>query len=114
MANTRTFQRSFAGGEIAPEMLGRVGDPRYQSGAARLRNFISTPQGVARRRPGTAYVATTYLSGREVLAPFRYSVTDALVLGMGVGYFRFYKNGEPILYADPRVVASVTAAEPAV
>ena len=110
MANTRTFQRSFAGGEIAPEMLGRVGDPRYQSGAARLRNFISTPQGVARRRPGTAYVATTYLSGREVLVPFRYSVTDALVLGMGVGYFRFYKNGEPILYADPRVVASVSAA----
>lgn len=107
MANTRTFQRSFAGGEIAPEMLGRVGDPRYQSGAARLRNFIATPQGVARRRPGTAYVATTYLSGREVLVPFRYSVTDALVLGMGVGYFRFYKNGEPILYADPRVVASV-------
>ena len=45
MPNTRILQRSFAGGEMSPEMYGRIDDVKYQTGAAKMRNFIATPQG---------------------------------------------------------------------
>jgi hypothetical protein len=59
MANMRTYNRSFAGGEISPEMFGRIDDSRFQSGAATLRNFIASPQGPAENRAGFAYVNAT-------------------------------------------------------
>ena len=43
MPNTRILQRSFAGGEMSPEMYGRIDDVKYQTGAAKMRNFIATP-----------------------------------------------------------------------
>ena len=56
MANTRIFHRSFAGGELSPEMFGRIDDVKFQTGASKVRNFIVTPQGPAENRPGFAYV----------------------------------------------------------
>ena len=44
MPTTRNYLRSFAGGEISPEMFGRIDDIRYQTGAATVRNFIPKPQ----------------------------------------------------------------------
>ena len=52
MATTRTFNRSFSGGELSPEMFGRIDDQKFQSGAAKLQNFIALPQGPAANRPG--------------------------------------------------------------
>lgn len=56
MPNTRTLQRSFGGGEISPEMYGRIDDVKYQTGLATCRNFIPKPQGVVENRSGTSYV----------------------------------------------------------
>ena len=37
-------------------MFGRIDDTKFQSGAAKLRNFIALPQGPAVNRPGTKFV----------------------------------------------------------
>jgi hypothetical protein len=98
MANTRTLNRSFAGGEISREMYGRIDDVKYQSGAALLENFIATPQGPAENRPGFAYVNSTKNNAVARLIPFTFSPTQTMVIEIGEGYFRFHTDGETLLY----------------
>ena len=45
MPVTRSFKQTFSGGEISPEMFGRIADNKFQQGAALVRNFIVKPQG---------------------------------------------------------------------
>jgi len=96
MANTKTFTRSFAGGELSAAMFGRIDDAKYQSGAAVLRNFIATPQGPAENRPGFAYVNATKTNGVVRLIPFLYSGTQTMVLEFGEQYIRFHTQGETL------------------
>lgn len=98
MANTRTFNRSFAGGEMSPEMFGRIDDVKFQTGAARLRNFIATPQGPAENRPGLAFVRAVKDSTKKTrLIPFTYSTTQTMVIELGAGYIRFHTQGATLL-----------------
>ena len=98
MANIRTLQRSFSGGEISPEMFGRNDDAKYQSGLARCRNFITKPQGPAENRPGFAFVRAVKDSTKKVrLIPFTYSTTQTMVIEMGPGYFRFHTQGATLM-----------------
>jgi len=103
MPSTRIYTRSFAGGEIAPEMYGRIDDVKYQSGAAMLRNFVTKPQGPAYNRPGTAFVRETGNSGKKSrLIPFVFSTTQAVVIEIGVttgtaSFFRFHAQGGTLL-----------------
>jgi hypothetical protein len=87
--NTRVYQKSFAGGEIAPEMFGRIDDVKYQNGAAKLRNMLVKPQGAARKRPGFEFrksTTRTQFSGTDTrttksrLIPFVFAVDEAVVL----------------------------------
>jgi len=96
MPNTRIYNRAFNGGEIAPDMFGRIDDARYQAGAAELRNMIALPHGPAARRPGMQYVANTKNNGVARLIPFSASVDDSLILEMGAGYIRLHDNGAPV------------------
>ena len=41
MPVTRNFKQAFSGGEISPEMFGRIADNKFQQGAATMRNFIA-------------------------------------------------------------------------
>lgn len=93
--NTRLFLRSFAGGEISPEMFGRIDDVKFQSGAARVLNFISLPHGPVKNRPGLRYVNTTKDSGakKSRVLPFTFSAEDTRIIELGAGYFRVYNNG---------------------
>ena len=98
MPTTRTFNRSFAGGELSPEMFGRIDDQKFQSGAAKLRNFIALPQGPAVNRPGTSFVREVKTSAnRTRLIPFTYSTTQTMVLEFGNGYIRFHTQGATLL-----------------
>lgn len=98
MANTRNLQQSFGGGEISPEMFGRLADAKYQSGLALCRNFIVKPHGPAENRPGYAYVNTVKDSSKKVrLIPFTYSTTQTMVIELGAGYFRFHTMGATVL-----------------
>lgn len=110
MANIKTLQRSFAGGEVSPEMYGRSDDTKYMSGAATMRNFICKPQGPAENRPGFAFVgATKYTDKKARLIPFTYSTTQTMVLEMGEEYFRFHSQGLTLLVGTPDAWATTTA-----
>ena len=98
MPTTRTFNRSFAGGELSPEMFGRIDDQKFQTGAAKLRNFIALPQGPAVNRSGTKFVRAVKDSTKKTrLIPFTYSTTQTMVLEFGQGYIRFHTQGETLL-----------------
>jgi hypothetical protein len=101
MANMRVFKPSFGGGELSPEMFGRIDDAKFQNGAASIQNFITTPLGPAEKRPGFEYVNTTKNNGAARLIPFVYSATQTMVVEMGAGYFRFHTNGETLLAGTP-------------
>jgi hypothetical protein len=86
MANTRLIQRSFSGGELSPEMFGRIDSAIYQNGAGLMRNFIARPQGPAAKRPGFRYVTTT--KGQQTgdyarLISFTYSTTQTMAVELG-------------------------------
>ena len=98
MANIRTLERSFGGGELTPEFFGRIDDVKYQSGLAKCRNFITLPHGPTTNRPGTAFVREVKFSNlRTRLIPFSYSTTQTMVLEFGQEYIRFHTNGATLL-----------------
>lgn len=98
MANVKTLERSFAGGEVTPEFFGRIDDVKYQTGAAKMRNFIALPHGPAVNRPGFAFVREVKNSGAATrLIPFTYSNDQTFVIELGAGYFRFHTQGATLL-----------------
>lgn len=98
MGRIKTLERSFGGGELSPEMFGRIDDSKYQSGLALCRNFITKPQGPAENRPGFAFVREVKDSTRAVrLIPFTYSTTQTMVIELGAGYIRFHTQGATLL-----------------
>lgn len=83
--NTRVYQKSFGGGEIAPEMFGRIDDVKYQNGAAKMRNFVVKPQGAAKFRPGLEYRSSTNRANdvrttKSRIIPFSFSLTQSVIV----------------------------------
>jgi hypothetical protein len=110
MPSTRIYSRSFAGGELSPEMFGRIDDVKFQTGAAKLRNFIATPQGPAENRPGTQFVAEAKDSTKRTrLIPFTYSTTQTMVLEVGNQYIRFHTQGATLQAGSPAAYNGATA-----
>ena len=107
MANVRTLQRSFAGGEVTPEFYGRIDDAKYASGLAICRNFVTKPHGPAENRAGFKFVREVKDSDKKVrLVPFTFSTTQTMVLEMGEEYFRFHTQGATLMDGnDPYEVA---------
>lgn len=99
---TRLLHRSWASGEMSPEMFGHVDDRQFHSAARRLRNFIVMPQGPAKRRPGFQHVAEAGDSTKRVrLFKFAFSAEQNIAVEAGEGYFRFHADGEPLTYTTP-------------
>ena len=98
MPNTRTLQRSFAGGEVTPEFYGRIDDVKYQTGLATCRNFVVFPHGPVGNRAGTRFVREVKDSAKKTrLIPFTYSTTQTMVIEMSPGFFRFHTQGGTLL-----------------
>jgi hypothetical protein len=110
MANVRTLKTSFAGGVMSPEMFGRIDDQKFQSGAAKLRNFIALPQGPAENRAGFGFVRAAKSNSVQCrLIPFTFNTTQTMVLEMGAGYFRFHTNGSTLLAGSPAAYNNATS-----
>jgi hypothetical protein len=98
MANFRTIQQSFAGGEIGEDMYSRVEDGKHRTGAARVRNMIVRPTGTVASRPGFKLVAETKTSADQSwLIPFRVSATETIHLEFGEAYIRFHTEGGAVV-----------------
>ena len=101
MPTTRTFKQAFSGGEISPEMFGRIADNKFQQGAATMRNFIAKPQGPAQNRPGFSFVREVKNSAKSTrLLSFTFNTTQTMVIEMGDQYFRFHTEGLTLFYSD--------------
>lgn len=94
MAQIRTLARSFAGGEISPEMFGRIDLSKFQTGLTLARNFEILPHGPARNRAGTEFVRETKTSAKKTrLVPFSFNTQQTFALEFGDGYIRFHTGG---------------------
>jgi hypothetical protein len=94
MAMIRSLNRSFAAGEISPEMFGRIDLAKFQTGLARARNFEVLPHGPARNRAGTEFVrAVKDGTKRTRLIPFSFNTQQTFALEFGHGYIRFHTLG---------------------
>lgn len=101
MANIRIFKQSFAGGEIAPEMFGRIDDVKFNNGLRLCRNFVVKPQGAIENRAGFEFVRPVKFEDRRTrLLPFYYTNEQTLVIEMGAGYCRFHTFGATVLDAS--------------
>ena len=114
--STKHLLRSFAGGEITPELAGRLDLVKYQTGLALCRNFVTLPHGPAARRPGTEFIAQVKDSTRKVrLIPFTFSADQTAVLEIGHEYIRVHINGGALLEVNQTItliaanVVTVTA-----
>ncbi len=104
----KTLIRSFAGGEITPELFGRVDLPKFQTGLATCLNFLVLPHGPVSVRPGFGYINATKVAGEASrLIPFSYSTEQAFAIEIGAGYFHWHTQGATL--AHPVAVAWLTA-----
>jgi len=92
---------SFNAGEFTPKIAERIDTEKYQSGCKHLENFLPLIYGTAERRPGTIFVAASYIKGQFVrLIPFVYSSTIAYLTEMGDEYERFFYDDAVIEAID--------------
>lgn len=105
--STKHLLRSFAGGEITPELAGRLDLVKYQTGLSLCRNFITLPHGPAVRRTGFEFVNEAKDSTKQVrLVPFVFSATQTAVLEFGHLYIRVHIDGGTLL-EDTVAISSI-------
>ncbi len=110
----KTLWRSFAGGEITPELFGRFELTKFQTGLRKALNFITLPHGPAVRRPGTRHVLEVRDSSKPVwLIPFAFSAEQTMVLEFGHQYIRFHTQGSTLVETGLPITA-ITQANPGV
>jgi hypothetical protein len=104
----KSLARSFAGGEIAPEMFGRLDLGKYQTGVQLALNFRTLAHGPAARRPGFYYVNEAADSTAAVrLIPFVFSATQAMIIELGAATARFHNSSGTVLEAAQAIVSIV-------
>lgn len=107
-------QRSFTGGELSPKLRSRVDFLKYQSAAAKVRNFISLRHGGLVNRPGTSFINPTKFNDKITrLIPFEAGSNGNYVLEFGHMYFRVFKNGSLIKFGG-EVITSIGVVGPVV
>lgn len=110
--NQRPLVRSFAGGEITPELFGRIDLTKNQTGLETALNFEILPHGPAQNRAGFQYVLEVKDSTRPAkLIPFAYSATQTFAIVMNAGKFRFHTEGGTLIETGKNIT-TITQASP--
>ncbi len=98
MPNIRTIRTSFVGGEVAPELFGRVDLDKEQAALALCRNFIVLPQGPVMNRGGFRFVDVVGNPAlRTRLIAFSFSNAQTFALQFGQGFIRFHTLGGTLM-----------------
>ena len=107
-------QRSFAGGEIAPNLYARVDFNRFQTSLRTCRNFIVQKHGGAANRPGTQFVNlalnTLSSTAKTRLIPFSAGLGSNYVLEFCTNKIRFIKDDAYILQTGFNIITITNAA----
>lgn len=89
---------NFNAGELTPLLSAREDLAKYQNGCLVMENMIPYPQGGARKRPGTKFIAEVKSSTLKTrLIPFEFSTSQSYVVEAGNQYVRFYTDDAQIL-----------------
>jgi hypothetical protein len=117
------MQTSFVGGEVSPQLYGRVDLAKYKNGASTMRNMFVNYRGGASSRAGTAYVGMckqgapnlggTATSNPPRDIPFQFSLTQGYALEFGDQYMRIKSNGAYVI-ENTKTITGITRANPAV
>lgn len=92
-----TLVSSFNAGELSPYLEARSNLDKYRNGCRVLENFVITPYGPANRRGGLVYRGEAKSSATRCrLYGLNLTEQTRIILELGVGYIRFWKNGELI------------------
>lgn len=114
MPSVKELTRSFAGGEITPEMYGRLDNVKFQTGLALCRNAIVLPHGPVTKRAGFGFAN---VAGHATYTPrlisFAFSASQTMVLEFGHLYIRFHTQGGTLLEANKNIT-NVSQANPGV
>src|SRR5581483_10258065 len=116
----KTLTRSYAGGEIAPELFGRLDQVKYQTGLAQALNFEILPHGPARNRAGFGFVNEVKFSAKRTrVIPFNFgsgssSSTQTYILELGDQYIRIHTQGATLLSGTSKNITGITQANPGV
>ena len=109
MAKQVLQRLSFTAGELTPWLAGRADLDPVSRGASRLINFLVSPFGGLRRRPGTRLVARAGCrEGMVRLVSFKYSTGVQFMLEVGRGYVRYFKNGALLTDTEGGVLETLT------
>lgn len=102
MSSSKELVRSFAGGEITPEMYGRLDNVKFQTGLAQCLNAYILPHGPATKRPGLEFVDYAGDSATAVrIIPFVYSADQSMVIELGAAYIKFHTLGAVLQAGSP-------------
>lgn len=105
---------NFTAGELSPRLYGRVDLAKYQNGARELTNMVVLPQGGARKRGGSQYIARVRGDAAEArLVEFTFSTTQSYMLEVGSGYIRFFKDRGAI-FDRSATITGISQGNPAV
>lgn len=90
-----SLQNSFTTGEMDPKLRARSDIDQYRSGLAKATNVTIQPQGGAKRRPGSRYVATLPGNASQGvrMIPFEFSTTTSYMLVFVPGRMYVFKDG---------------------
>ena len=110
----KLLQSSFAKGEIAPSLYGRVDVAAYSIALRTARNVRIRSAGAVENRPGLQFVGSckdhTYAPR---LIPFSFKTTDSYQLEMGNTYMRVIRSGAYVT-ETAKNITGITAANPPV
>lgn len=113
MSSSKLLTRSFAGGEITPEMYGRLDNVKFQTGLALCLNAYVLPHGPVTKRPGTGFTNVAGDSTQKVrVIPFAFSADQTMVIEAGHGYLKFHTQGATLQRGTPAAYSGATAYTP--
>jgi len=110
----KLVQPSFASGEIAPRLYGRVDISKYAIALRTAKNAIVYPSGGIANRPGTKFVGPAKAHSTNVrLIPFEASSSDTYALEFSNLAMRPIRNGGHVL-ETAKTISGATSANPVV
>lgn len=113
MSSSKTLVRSFAGGEITPEMYGRLDNVKFQTGLALALNAFILPHGPVTKRTGFGFVDYAGDSTQAVrIIPFAFNAEQTMVIELGAGYVKFHTQGATLQAGSPAAYVGATAYVP--
>ena len=117
MSRIIQIQNDFTSGELDPKLRARTDIAQYKSGLDTAKNVSIQPQGGAKRRDGTKFIAALDSGAANAvrMVSFEFSVNDSYMLIFTPGKMYVFKNGAQITDIngsgnDYLTVASLTAA----